>query len=203
MIRGLLILGLLGIVSVSRASGLPATQTVGSVGGDSVLRRVIVPSAEKPQGEVQIVRRDERLIVRTLLASRILKRVAAAIDEKEKKSWPETREGYAASLKYRDELFAATEKSWDLFRARSDRQDMRQFLAIEFILESGRGEILLSLPVVAGHYGQLEMASRQVISRWRAPVRYVRENMIEIVKDSFKLEDGSAEQMLAPLWPGP
>lgn len=175
--------------------------TTSAVPQEHILERVVVPTAESPQGEVQVIRRGETLIVRTLLASRVLKRVAAAIDAKEQRNWPEESDGFIASQRYRDELFLATERSWEVFRQRHDREESRQFLAIEFVCAGKSSEIVLSLPVLAGDYGHLQVLSQKLLTRWRTADSYARGNMIEIVKDSFRLDDAAAEALLAPHWP--
>ena len=168
---------------------------------DQIVKRVVIPSVEQPQGEVQLIRRRELLVVQTLLSSRILKRVVAAIDAKERRSWPEAREGHVASSRYREELFRATEKAWEAFRQRSERNETRQSLAIEFILGSKQSLIALSLPQIAGEYGNLSLLDKQSVKVWRVSGDYVRKNAVEIIKDSFHLDDAEAEELLKPLWP--
>lgn len=168
---------------------------------EQIIKRTAVPSVEQPQGEVQVLKRDGQLVVRTLLASRVLKRVAAAIDDKERRNWPENREGYTGSLRYREELFRATEVSWEVFRQRADQNDVRQYLAIEFILTAGKAEIDLYWPGIEGAYGQMTVVGRKPIKRWRSPEYYVRNNMMEIVMDSFHLDVTAADDLFKPLWP--
>ena len=165
---------------------------------DQVVQRVVVPSLEQPQGEVQLIRRRGLLVVQTLLASRVLKRVVAAIDAKERSRWPEASDGHVASRRYRDELFRATEKAWEAFRQRSDRNETRQTLAIEFILGQEKSLIALSLPQIAGEYGNLSLVDKQPVKIWRASGAYVRGNILEIIKDSFQLDDVDVENLLKP-----
>jgi len=163
---------------------------------DRVVERVVVPSSEQPQGEVQLVRRGDLLVARTLLASKLLKRVAAAIDGKEQRNWPESREGFLASKQYREELFRATEQTWAAFRARADRSEARQMLAIEFILGPDQALIALAIPQLAGPYGELQLLGQQPLKAWRAPAGYVRGNILEIVMDSFGLDRAGAERLI-------
>lgn len=168
---------------------------------DLIVQRVVVPSAEKPQGEVQVIQRRDLLVVQTLLSSRILKRVVAAIDAKESRSWPEAREGHTDSLHYREELFRATEKSWEAYRQRSDRSQEHQTLAIEFIIGPSLSLIALSLPQLTEENGNLHLISKQPVKIWRGGEAYVRENIFEIIKDSFQLGDSETEKFLKPLLP--
>jgi len=168
---------------------------------DQVVQRVVVPSVEQPQGEVQLIRRHNLLVARTLLASRVLKRVGAAIDAKERRNWPESRDGYAASSRYRDELFRAVEQSWERFRQRPDPTETRQFLAIEFILADDSAAISISVPRLAGDYGSMSLSGQENVQTWKTSQLYVRNNILEIVQDSFHLDKSAAIQFLAPLWP--
>jgi hypothetical protein len=169
---------------------------------DLIVQRATVPSVEQPQGEVQLIQRRDLLVVQTLLSSRVLKKVAAAIDAKESRNWPEAQQGYIESLRYRDELFRATEESWEAFRQRSDRSQDRQTLAIEFILGPKISLIALSLPHLSVDKGNLLLIDKRLLKIWRSNEDYVRENMFEIVKNSFHLSDTTAEKLLTPLWPG-
>lgn len=168
---------------------------------DVIVKRVVVPSAEQPEGEVQLIRRGDLLVVQTLLSSRILKRVVAAIDTKENRSWPEARAGYIDSLRYREELFRATEKSWEAFRKRSDRKQDRQTLAIEFILGPNQSLIALSLPQLTEQDGNLRLIDKLQLKAWRGSQDYVQANIVEIIKDSFHLDDAAIAELLKPLWP--
>jgi hypothetical protein len=170
---------------------------------DQVVARAVVPSMEQPQGEVQVLRRGALLVVRTLLASRVLKRVVAAIDGREQTNWPESRDGFRGSIRYREELFRATETAWQQFKQRPDRSDPRQYLAIDFVLGRDKASIALALPQLTGDYGQLTLVDQQTLKSWRSPPVYVRQNILEIVKDSFHLDAQAAAALLAPVWPGP
>lgn len=182
---------------------LPALACVGEAGPigpvaaqDQILARAVVPEPDAPQGEVQIVRRGNAQVVRTLLASRVLRRVVAVIDAKERRNWPESRDGALASTRYREELFRAAEVSWESFRKRPEPSEVRQFLAIEFQLDGKKGTITLALPVLDGDYGAMRVAGQQILNSWRAPVGYVQGNMLEIVKDSFRLDEAAAASLL-------
>lgn len=166
---------------------------------DRIVARVVVPSSGQPQGEVQLLRRGELLVVRTLLASKVLKRVVAAIDAKEQRTWPESREGHLASKEYRQELFRATELAWEAFRQRTDRTEKRQMLAIEFIHGPDQALIALALPQLAGACGDLQILEQRPLKVWRAPAGYVRDNSREIIRDSFALDGPAAERLLGSI----
>lgn len=196
-------IGIFCLTTLSSAAQIPGTLYAEQLdwSQDRIVQRVMVPSAEHPQGEVQLIQRRGLLVVQTLLSSRILKRVVAAIDAKEGRSWPEVRQGYIASIRYREELFRATEKAWEAFRQREDRNQARQTLAIEFILGPKQSLIALSLPQLAKAGSNLDLVDKQPVKVWQEADTYVRENMVEIVKDSFQLTASATEELLKPLWP--
>jgi hypothetical protein len=166
---------------------------------DRVIERVVVPSSGQPQGEVQLVRRGELVVVRTLLASKVLKRAAAAIDSKEQRNWPDGRDGHLASKRYRAELFRATERAWEAFRHRTDRTEKRQMLFIEFIHGPEQALIALALPQLAGDLGELQILDKEPLKVWSAPAGYVRGNIQHIIQDSFGLDGSTTERLLERL----
>ena len=172
-----------------------------ATGSEEILARAVVPSTDKPQGEVQLVRRGEELVVRTVLASPILKRVVAAIDKKEQRRWPEGQAGHVDSRRYREEVFTATSAIWERFKERSDKSDKRQYLAIEFILGPRQNDIALSEPQLTGDYGQLRVENKSSLAEWRASRDYVAENMKEIIRDSFGKDADAVEKLLNANWP--
>lgn len=164
---------------------------------DVLVRRCVVPSPAQPQGEVQVLKRGDLVVVRTLLASRTLKRVAAAIVAKEQRSWPPGSPGHAGSLHYREELHQAVETAWRVFRERPDATERRQFLAIEFITGPRHNLVALSLPQLEGEPGALYLRDQQVLAAWSGPRDYVAPNSTDIVADSFGLSADAAEELLA------
>ena len=195
--RTVLMLLLLLLASQARGETRFAAQLEPS--RDSVTQRVVVPSGEDPQGEVQVIRRGELIVVQTLLASRVLKRVAAAIATRELKRWPEGSAGYAGSLRYREELHRAVGAAWERFRLRDDHEEKRQFLAIEFIAGPRHNLVALSLPVLAGLPGDLRPSGKEIFAVWSAPRDYVLLNSVAIVADSFGMPEDDARALLSAL----
>jgi hypothetical protein len=74
---------------------------------DSVTWRASIPAEPPHQGEVRLIRRDSALVMQTILNSKVLKHVIAAIQKKELRAWPEDREGWVDSRRYSDELYRA------------------------------------------------------------------------------------------------
>jgi len=187
------------LLTVSTAWGSPRFASQLTPENDLVVRRMIVPSPEQPHGEVQVIQRDGLVVVQTVLASRLLKRVAAAISAKELKRWPEGSDGYAGSLRYRDELYRAVGEAWQIFRKRQDTSDKFQYLAIEFIVGERYNLIALSLPVLDGPYGKLVVKDKRVVAVWSAPRDYVLANSAVIIADNFDQGEKQAAQWLKGL----
>ena len=166
---------------------------------EQVVRRVVVPAADQPQAEVQIVRRGPELLVRTIIFSPILRRVVAAIDAKEAKRWPEESAGFVESQRYREQLYAATETVRQRFAERLDPAQSRQALVIEFHRNKTERWISLLLPQLAGEFGSLRIRTAELLQSWRSRGDYVDENMLEIVQDSFHLDQSAAAGLLAAI----
>ena len=166
---------------------------------ETIVQRVVVPSGDDPHGEVQLLTRGDEVVVRTLLYTPILKRVVAVIDDKEQKRWPQNSEGFVASRRYRDELFEATGKIWQSFRERINRNEKRQALAIEFIVEDDKRRIALLQPALSGNIGSLQIIATEVLARWSSRGVYVLENMIDIMQENFNLERQQARDLLEGL----
>lgn len=169
---------------------------------EQVVRRVVVPAADQPQAEVQVVRRGPELLVRTIIFSTILRRVVAAIDAKEAKRWPEESAGFVESQRYREQLYAATETVRQRFAERSDPAQRRQALVIEFIRSKTERRISLLLPQLAGEFGSLHIRTAELLQSWRSRGDYVDENMLEIVQDSFHVDHSAAGALLAAIAEG-
>lgn len=158
------------------ALALPLLVAAGATASDEILERVDVPSAEKPQGEVRIVRRDGQVVVQTLLNSKVLRRVAGEIAKKEARNWPTGQPGSEDAALYVEALRRVVNR----IRAtppEGDRRDRRRTLGIEFFTNDQGGRVVLT---GAGVGEQLDL-SRE----------YVALNMRLIVADAFAI---SAEQ---------
>jgi len=200
-VKGILLLAILCLCCKNEAAANQQLDALLNARHDQILERTVVPAVEKPQGEVRLIRRGPLLVVQTLLASRVLKRVVGVIDTKEQNRWPEGSDGYFDSTRYRNELFLATNKSWSLFRQREAKDELRQFLLIEFILGADQSAIALSVPQVAGMYGQMQLIGQKTLSVWQSPGNYVKENIREIIRDNFNFDVAAQEKLLKPFSP--
>ena len=167
---------------------------------DRIVHRAWVPSAEQPQGEVRLIARGDALVMQTVLSSKVLRRVAAAIIEKEVRAWPEERDGFVDSQRYRETLNKAVEAVQQDSRAQP-RPDRRQQLLIEFVAAGRSACFAFFLPELTDGADGLEVAGRRLLFVEAASPLYVRGNLLEIAMDSFQLDRAEAEQMISALAP--
>jgi hypothetical protein len=127
-----------------------------------IVQEIAVTSRGREHGAVRLLRRDDALIVQTLLDSKVLRQVVGRIRKLELANWPEGAEGYAASQRYLqglDEALAAA------YLAPPD-DDRRRQLAIEFGLSPSMAWVAFSPE-----------------SRVELPRAYVSRNMLLIAAD--------------------
>jgi len=171
--------------------------------GDVVIDRAPVPSAQRPQGEVRIVRRGGHVVVQTILDTRVLKRVLGAVSDKERRNWPAGTAGHADMERY----VAALEQFRRAAAERPDQAgaevDRRVQALIEFIDASGGPLVAIGGVTLAEDGGPAGTAAAVRIRARSAPVLlnlsadYVRRNMTLIVADAFSLDPGEAAKRLA------
>ena len=109
--------------------------------GDEIIVRTKIEARGRNHGEFRLVRRDESVVVQTLLVTRSLKRAAGGIRDKEEANWPEDSQGYDALRVYMEALEAAVAEI--LVTEPSDRY---RRLLIEIELSENAGSIALSKP---------------------------------------------------------
>jgi hypothetical protein len=163
---------------------------------DRIVRRAWVPNAEQPQGEVRLIARGGALVMQTAISSKLLRHVAAEIIGREERSWPEERDGFADSLRYRETLSKAVEAVQQDSRAHP-RPDRRQQLLIEFVAAGRSALYAIYLPELTEGAEGLEIAGRRLLFVEAASPAYVRGNLVEIAMDSFHLERAEAEALIA------
>ena len=144
--------------------------------------------------------RRPHVVMQTALSSKVLRHVAAAISEKEERSWPEERDGFVDSRRYRETLNKAVEAAQQNSRAHP-RPDRRQQLLIEFVAAGRNAFYAFYLPELNEGAEGLEIAGRRLLFIEAASPPYVRGNLVEIAMDSFHLDRAEAEQMISVLAP--
>jgi hypothetical protein len=181
-------------------AGLVGTGTFTAVAqGEEVLARARMPSAADAQAEVTLLRRDGAAVVETLVYSRVLRRVAAEIREKELRNWPEGKTGHEDSTEYVAALEATANDVWHAFLQRDDRRERHQSLLIEFVLGTGAERVSFYLTHVRENGDSWEVVDRR-LARTIEPARaYVQANMALIVADTFGGDDTAAARRLDEL----
>jgi hypothetical protein len=171
--------------------------------GDVVLSRAFVPSAEKRHGEVRLVRRDRGLVVQTLLYSKLLKRVVARIEEKERRSWPPERQGHRDALGYIEALESAQREIAAGSPDGTGDRDRRQKMLIEFIREPAAAVVAVYELRMTEAGDQVRITGKRPLAIIEPSRHYVEENMKLIAADSLKLTDDEtrelSEQLAGPL----
>ncbi len=167
------------------------------VSHDVVVERAFVPSAQRPQGEVRIVRRGGRVVVQTLLYTRVLKRVLAAIHEKERRNWPSGVPGHTDMERY----VAALEEFRRGAAGSPERVgadvDPRVLALIEFVDAPGTPFVAIGGFHIEGKDEAIRVRGRAAPVVLDLSAAYVRRNMRLIVADAFRLSAEEAATRLA------
>jgi hypothetical protein len=168
---------------------------------DEILRRAFVPSPDRRQGEVRLVRRGNAAVMQTVLSTAILRRVVGEIRKKELSSWPPERPGHADALRYIAALRQAGEEIQARSRKRKERGDRRQALAIEFILSEDASIVAFYEPALEETEEGFGIASKRLISILELSRAYVRGDIYEIAWDALKIKKEESAMVLDPLVP--
>jgi len=157
-----------------------------------------VPAYPPYQGEVRVLRRAGASVVQTLLYSKVMRWVVAAIRKKEQKGWPPEREGAADSKRYLQELAQAYESLRERARERQKAGDRDRHLqlAIEFFLEGEHGYVAFFEPGLTREGDRLVLHKKELLKKLTLSRGYVHRNMQLIVEDSFRLEADEARELL-------
>jgi hypothetical protein len=161
--------------------------------------RAPIPSKQPYQGEVRLIRRDSTLVMQTILNSKVLKHVIAAIRKKELRAWPEDREGWIDSRRYTDELFRAYETIQARAKNRKNSEDRHLKLLIEFVLEERHSYVALYAPIVTKNGDHLSLQGKELLKKLRTSRTYLYNNLQEIAQDSFQLENHEVLELLRPI----
>lgn len=176
----------------------PALSLAEEVNTEVLIRSAPVPEEPPSQGEVNLIRRDSTLVIQTILNSKVLRHVVAAIQKKEFKAWPEDRDGWLDSRRYTDELFLAYETIQT--RAKEKQGSDRYLkLLIEFVLKGRRSYVALYVPTLSQDGDHLVVQEKQLLKKLKISRTYAYENMLVIAQDSFKLEKREALELMRPL----
>ena len=178
---------------------LPTLPSVVQASADSVIWRAPIPVEPPHQGEVRLIRRDSALVMQTILNSKVLKHVIAAIQKKELRAWPEGREGWVDSRRYSDELYRAYEAVRRGAKDREDKDDRHIRLMIEFVLEERHNFVTFYEPTLTTRGEQYSVQEKKVLKKLNTSRGYLYNNLREIVRDSFQLDEKEAVKLLQPI----
>jgi len=158
--------------------------------GDEIIVRTKIEARGRNHGEFRLVRRDESVVVQTLLVTRSLKRAAARIRDKEEANWPKDSPGYGASLRYVEAVAAAVAEILETEKS----GDRKRRLLIEIELSENAGGISLWKPSTRSGEGGLTLVTGELIARLELPCSWTRREMVLVAEDR-----GLDLQKLVPL----
>jgi len=165
---------------------------------ETLIWRAPIPAEPPYQGEVRLLRRDSALVMQTILNSKVLRHVVAAIQKKEFSDWPEDRDGWIDSRRYSDELYRAYES----IQARAKRRkssDRYLNLLIEFVLQERHSFVALYEPTLSKSGDQFSVQEKEVLKKMNTSRTYIYKNLQEIARDSFQLEEQEVLKLLQPI----
>jgi hypothetical protein len=176
---------------------LVATFLVSTGSADEVVCRTFIPTAERPHGEVRLVRRDGAVVVQTLLYTPSLRRGLQKIRQREEANWPPERDGHADSQKYLEVLAQGKTASLAAFDGRSDKEDRHQRLLIE-VLDDGRSaRVDTSLPELKGATDAIEIGVVRPVATSPVSAEYARAAMEIILQSAFHRPGRTLEEFLS------
>jgi hypothetical protein len=163
---------------------------------EQLIRQVPVPPEPPYQGEVRLLRRNSSQVVQTILHSKVMNHVIAAIQKKELRDWPAGREGSLDSRRYTEELV----QSYQLLRQRAKKReqasDRHLQLIIEFVLEGKRGHVALYVPTLTQEGDRFVVQKKELLKKLPLSYDYLHKNMQFIVQENFQLDAGKATALL-------
>ncbi len=165
---------------------------------ETLIWRAPIPANPPYQGEVRLIRRDSALVMQTILNSKVLRHVVAAIQKKELRDWPEDREGWIDSRRYSDELYRVYESIQARAKKRK-RSDRYLNLLIEFILQERHSFVALYEPTLSKSGDQFSVQEKEVLKKMNTSRAYIYKNLQEIARDSFQLEEQEVLKLLQPM----
>jgi len=137
--------------------------------------------------------------MQTILNSKVLKQVIAAIQKKELRAWPEDREGWVDSRRYSDELYRAYEAVRTDAKNREDKGDRHLRLMIEFVLEERHSFVSFYAPTLTKRGEQYSVQEKKLLKKLNTSRIYLYKNLGEIARDSFQIDEKEALKLMQPI----
>jgi len=137
--------------------------------------------------------------MQTILNSKVLKHVIAAIQKKELRAWPEDREGWVDSRRYSDELYRAYDAVRTNAKDREDKGDRHLRLMIEFVLEERHNFVTFYAPTLTKRGEQYSVQEKKLLKKLNTSRAYLYNNLLEIARDSFQLNEEETLRLMQPI----
>lgn len=182
-------LPLLTVVAVAISTALAAATAVERPllkhEGDRIARRAFLPSAERRHGELRLVRRGDATCVQTLLYSSAMRRGLQNMRKRERNFWPEGQAGFVDSTAYLAALEQAARRIEQAFDERTDRNDARQKMLIEFVLAADAAFFAIFEVEIEDDPAGARIVERRPIVVADASRDYVRREMLLMLESGF------------------
>ena len=168
-------------------------------GTSQIIQRAPVPEKPPYQGEVRLVRRESALVVQTVLNSKVMRHLVAAIQKKELRTWPENRDGWLDSRHYSEALYLAYERVQTRAKSREKSSSRYLQLLIEFVLDERRSYVGFYEPTLIQDADRLDIKEKELLEKIKVSRAYAYNNMQVILQDRFKLEAEEVLELMLPV----
>lgn len=182
----------------AQALWVHASTSESAAGDEQVIHRAFVPETPPYQGEVRLILRGPAVVMQTILDSKVLGRVVAAIKKKELKRWPEGREGWLDSRLYVDALQETAKQIKQRAKADKSRTDRYLKLLVEFVLDGNQHFAAFYAPTLQRDEDHLQVMDKELLLKLEPSRGYVLENILEIALDTFHIDARGIDELLTP-----
>jgi hypothetical protein len=139
------------------------------------------------QGEVRVESRQGGVRIRTLIYTRLLKRVVAELADKIEGGWPSSSPLHEDAARYVSAVESARDEIWSRWRLLSTRErvERRQDLVIDFELGATSAVIRIAIPDLETDGGDLRVVALEALPGPSVSERFVRAEAVRILRDRF------------------
>lgn len=160
---------------------------------DLPVRWSAIPRTPPHVGTLRLLKRDTAVVLQTDLETTVLRRVFAAIREREERRWPAAKSGHDEMRRYLGQLEEAVTLVEQRVAARPADQDRRRRLQIEFIADPPRHEIVLLTREPGGPW--------EAFPPLAVSATYLYGDMLTILGENLAESPAEALAVLRPLLP--
>lgn len=160
---------------------------------DLPVRWTAIPRTPPHVGTLRLLKRENAVVLQTDLETTVLRRVLAAIKEREERRWPAGKPGHDDMRRYLAQLEEAVAQVEERVAARPAEQDRKRRLQIEFIADPPRHEIVLLTREPGGPWAAFPPLG--------VSAAYLYGDMLTILGENLADTPAGAQAALRPLLP--